>query len=58
MQRIGIDNRSNISQVLDSHAIYPFTHVGPAPWTAQDVANCNAWARQDMNDVNLKLYVM
>jgi hypothetical protein len=44
--------------MLDSHAIWPFTHAGPQSWTKQDVENNNAWAKREIQDSSLKLYVV
>jgi hypothetical protein len=52
---IGIRNRENLEEMLESHSILPFTQrLG---WTAEQVGWMVAGAKQEMQDARLKLYL-
>ncbi|KAE9992532.1 hypothetical protein EG327_008669 [Venturia inaequalis] len=61
MNYIGVHNVSNIDAMLDSHAIWPFTHVNhlsaTGAWTKEQVSWLTAAAKQEARDVSLKLYI-
>ncbi|KAF2094054.1 S-adenosyl-L-methionine-dependent methyltransferase [Rhizodiscina lignyota] len=55
MRNVGTQNVENVSLMLDSHAIWPFTHrLG---WTAQQVGWLTDGARTELRDDSLKLYM-
>jgi hypothetical protein len=52
---IGIRNRDNMEELLESHAILPFTQrLG---WTAEQVGWNVQGAKQEMQNDRLKLYL-
>jgi hypothetical protein len=52
---IGRANRANIEEMLESHAILPFTQgLG---WTAEQVEWRVRGARHELQDQRLKLYI-
>jgi hypothetical protein len=54
-RQIGIVNRENMEELLDSHAIWPFTaRLG---WRTEQVGWLTQEARQEMQDGSLKLYI-
>jgi hypothetical protein len=57
-RRIGSSNIQNISEMLESHAIWPFTNAGPQSWTLQNIQDCNGWARHEIQNASLKPYVV
>ncbi|OCK86024.1 S-adenosyl-L-methionine-dependent methyltransferase [Lepidopterella palustris CBS 459.81] len=55
LQSIGEDNLENIGEMLDSHAIWPFTQrLG---WTPEQVEALTDRARTEAGDMRFKLYI-
>ena len=54
-KQIGILNRENMEELLDSHAIWLFTEK--LGWRAEQVGWLTERARQEMQDSSLRLYL-
>lgn len=54
-RQIGLMNLTNVDEMLDSHALWPFTtHAG---YSAEQVGWLTDEARQEARDPNLRLYI-
>lgn len=55
MRQIGLWNLDNIGPMLDSHGIWPFTHV--LGWTKEQVESVTTQAKAELRDPRLRLYI-